>query len=108
MDEKRGYIPETPNMSGRVVARKRGPLLLTAIAVFLVYTVWQFTAAGTTTAAASRFVPQEAPIAAQGKLVPLEAHIMSKCPDARVRARRGEQEWEEAGSMLTVVNRRTA
>ncbi|KAF6828395.1 hypothetical protein CPLU01_08564 [Colletotrichum plurivorum] len=83
MDEKHAYNPTTPNMSGRV-ARKRAPMLLTVVTVFLVYTVWQFTSAGGAAGqAASRFVPQEAPIAAQGKLVPLEAHIMSKCPDAR-------------------------
>ncbi|OLN95712.1 hypothetical protein CCHL11_02713 [Colletotrichum chlorophyti] len=83
MDEKQAYRATPPPTSTRMSRRKHLVLLLVASA-YMVYTIWQF-ATGVSVPAETRFVPQEdAPVqAADKKLVPLEAHIMSKCPDAR-------------------------
>ncbi|TDZ28430.1 GILT-like protein 1 [Colletotrichum spinosum] len=84
MDEKRAYdAPPPPNMPvpGRVV-RKRTLWPLAFLAAYVVYTVWHL-AQNPSISAGARLAPQEAPVAVESKLVPLEAHIMSKCPDAR-------------------------
>ncbi|OHE91460.1 hypothetical protein CORC01_13232 [Colletotrichum orchidophilum] len=92
MDEKRDYYgyrtstpPPLPAMSARMT-RRRGILPVLAMAALFAYSVWNYTrhpfspaGSGTTT----HIVPQEAPVEVAKSLVPLEAHIMSKCPDAR-------------------------
>nr|XP_036577850.1 gamma interferon inducible lysosomal thiol reductase [Colletotrichum truncatum]KAF6784945.1 gamma interferon inducible lysosomal thiol reductase [Colletotrichum truncatum] len=80
MDVKLGYYNTPPNMSGRLAYRKKSLWPLSLLGIYLIYTIWGYTRLPH----APRFVPQQAPVVAEEKkLVPLEAHIMSKCPDAR-------------------------
>ncbi|KAH7353613.1 hypothetical protein B0T11DRAFT_331535 [Plectosphaerella cucumerina] len=73
MDEKRPtFIPSRHSRRGR-------PVLLLLFLGFLGFTMWQ-------TAGQPRVIINHhftEPAAQVNKLVPLEAHIMSKCPDAR-------------------------
>ncbi|KAK1838624.1 gamma interferon inducible lysosomal thiol reductase [Colletotrichum chrysophilum] len=88
MDEKQAYYttnanaPPPPNMSGRLVRRKNlWPAALVVLVFF--YGFWGYVV-GQPAIPHARFIPQQAPVVEQNaKLVPLEAHIMSKCPDAR-------------------------
>ncbi|KAF9872275.1 gamma interferon inducible lysosomal thiol reductase [Colletotrichum karsti] len=81
MDEKHPYANNTPNMSGRL-ARKKSLWPVGLMALLFTYSAWSFVHPASAVPR-SQFVPQEAPVAVENKLVPLEAHIMSKCPDAR-------------------------
>ncbi|KAJ0335881.1 hypothetical protein COL922a_008651 [Colletotrichum nupharicola] len=89
MDEKLAYYttnanaPPPPNMSGRLVRRKNlWPAALVVLVFF--YGFWGYVV-GQPAIPHARFIPQQAPVVEQNaKLVPLEAHIMSKCPDARL------------------------
>ncbi|KAK1515014.1 uncharacterized protein CCOS01_13207 [Colletotrichum costaricense] len=92
MDEKRDYYgyrtstpPPYPAMSARMT-RRRGILPALAMAVLFAYSLWNYLRhplSSSTSSSNTRIVPQEPPVEVAKSLVPLEAHIMSKCPDAR-------------------------
>lgn len=89
MDEKHGYLeyrlatpPPSYPMTSRV-ARRKGLLPVLAMAALFAWSCWGYLRLPTAPARTG-VVPDGAPAAAVKDLVPLEAHIMSKCPDARV------------------------
>ncbi|WQF85797.1 Putative gamma interferon inducible lysosomal thiol reductase GILT [Colletotrichum destructivum] len=88
MDEKHGYLeyrlatpPPSYPMTSRVTRRK-GLLPVLAMAALFAWSCWGYLRLPTAPARTG-VVPDGAPAAAVKDLVPLEAHIMSKCPDAR-------------------------
>ncbi|KAJ0148909.1 hypothetical protein CTA2_625 [Colletotrichum tanaceti] len=90
MDEKHGYPgyrlaspPPSYPMTSRVTRRK-GLVPVLAMAALLSWSCWGYLRLPTVPAPArTGLIPDGAPAAAVKDLVPLEAHIMSKCPDAR-------------------------
>lgn len=88
MDEKRAMSPIRPSCPSR---RTRLPitLALAGLCLYLFYHVHIYVHPLPTIADPDRWYGAPAseppsPVQASRKLVPLEAHIMSKCPDARV------------------------
>jgi len=93
MDEKRRRRDHDPDDAAmnRQVRRNLPPVVLLVVVSFIVFSLWR----GTT----GVFGPAEPAIGLRkaggsgtqhvvkgtSKLVPLEAHMMSKCPDSRVR-----------------------
>lgn len=71
------------------MTRRKGILPALAMAVLFAYSLWNYLRhplnSSSSNSSTSRIVPQEPPVEVAKSLVPLEAHIMSKCPDARVR-----------------------
>lgn len=84
MDEKQAYrrAATPPPMSARMTRRK-GLLPVLAMAVIFAYSVWNFVHLPSAQTIAP-IVPEKPSVEIVKELVPLEAHIMSKCPDARV------------------------
>ena len=85
MDEKQtlGAMPtRRPTRS----LRRRGlqPVVSTLLVAAFIYIVWLWR---TPFADTIRILPISNPLVSTSSLVPLEAHIISKCPDTRVRAR---------------------
>lgn len=81
MDEK-----PSPNMSQ---VRRARPLALVLLLLVFVYTLWQWPSTHRDAVVSSLSIIPDvdeavAPAAKDKKLVPLEAHIISKCPDTRV------------------------
>ncbi|WYZ46050.1 hypothetical protein EsH8_IX_000275 [Colletotrichum jinshuiense] len=83
MDEKQAYrrAATPPPMSARMTRRK-GLLPVLAMAVIFAYSVWNFVHLPSAQTIAP-IVPEKPSVEIVKELVPLEAHIMSKCPDAR-------------------------
>lgn len=84
-DEKR-HIPDYPRHSPPTMRRSTRPLVA-LLAVLLVgcYSLWRWEPAALHRGVADLAAFGRPEVTADKKLVPLEAHIMSKCPDAKVR-----------------------
>jgi hypothetical protein len=96
MDEKTGLrplLPQQPPMrrrSSMTVRRRRrvGVLAvgLVALCLLVLYRVHPLRSSSVPWSLAGWNVPVSPPARVADRLVPFEAHIMSKCPDARVSA----------------------
>ncbi|EFQ32070.1 uncharacterized protein GLRG_07214 [Colletotrichum graminicola M1.001] len=84
MDEKRAYLGyRAPNPPPRPMAafkrQIKGLVLIVLVALLFAWNYRVYLAHPASTGS----IPGQAPVAVAKDLVPLEAHIMSKCPDAR-------------------------
>jgi hypothetical protein len=80
MDEKHAPMPPP-------IRRGLSPLRLVLVVVYLGIaglTYWHFQPRPLLVQPTTPASPSRQPVATAGELVPLEAHIMSKCPDAKV------------------------
>jgi hypothetical protein len=80
MDEKHAPMPPP-------IRRGFSPLRLliaTGYLALAAFTYWQFTAGTVLFRPSASRAPSRQQVAIANELVPLEAHIMSKCPDSKV------------------------
>ena len=92
MDEKQTLGAMPTRMPARMPARslrRRGlqPVVTTLLVATFIYIIWLWQPhIADPIADTIRILPLSNPLVSTSSLVPLEAHIISKCPDTRVRA----------------------
>lgn len=89
MDEKAPYVYNTPAFNSPIMAASRASVRA-VVALFILFTVafyswrsWTLSSPLSLQLQPSPPIPESSPVD-QKALVPLEAHIISKCPDTRV------------------------
>ncbi|KAK1972496.1 hypothetical protein LY78DRAFT_650720 [Colletotrichum sublineola] len=88
MDEKHAYLgyrapnPPPPPMAA-FKRQMKGLLPVALMTLLFAWNYWVYLGRLPSHPASTATVPDQAPVSVAKDLVPLEAHIMSKCPDAR-------------------------